>query len=249
MNKGYHKYNNDYIIEIEVINKIKDSYKIINKHTATYWTNKFKILSITNWKTGNKLDEIDNNVTNKIIETDSEDLFCYNLSKKLSICNFFDFNCDEETYLKNKCGMYTNYHDNGQTHRTFFHNNGIEEGEYREYTSDGAIKAERFYINGKKHGKSIIYNNNGSIFVSKHYVNGKLEGIFEEYHYNGIIRNKINFVNGNEHGKYELYFNNGCMEKSGVYENGNQQGEWMVYFYSGDLCRKMYYKDGKLIGT
>lgn len=247
MNKGYHKYKNDYIIEIGVIKKIKDTYNIINKDTATYWTNKFKVLSITNWKTDNTLDEIDNYKINKIIEIDNEDLFSYNLSKELSICNFFDDRYDEEIYLKNKCGVYTNYHNNGQIYRTFFHNNGIEEGEYKEYTPDGKIKAERFYINGKKYGKSTIYHNNGQLYTISNYIDGKLEGVYEEYHKNGNLRMKLNFVNDNEHGKFESYYDNGCIDESGIYENGKQQGEWLSYFYSGDLCKKLYYEDDELI--
>ena len=45
---GYHKYQNDYIQEIEVINKIKNEYDIINNDTMTYWTNKYRIISIYN---------------------------------------------------------------------------------------------------------------------------------------------------------------------------------------------------------
>jgi len=63
---GYHKYNNDYTLEIEVINKIVEPYKIINKEFATYWTNKFKVISITNWKTCKKIYEIDNYAVIKI---------------------------------------------------------------------------------------------------------------------------------------------------------------------------------------
>ena len=233
MNIGYRKYNDDYIIKIEVIKKIVDRYEIINKDTATYWTNKFKILSVTNWKTGEQLNKIDNYEADKIIEINNEDVFPYNLSKEIAIYNYFHYKNDEEIYLKNKCGLYTNYHNNGQIYRTFFHNNGIEEGEYKEYTQSGTIKAKRFYMNGKKYGESMIYHNNGIIYILSYYVNNILEGVYEEYYENGQLKEKSNFLNGKYHGKFESYFENGNKSKTGYYDNDKKIGEWLIYNHNG----------------
>ena len=179
---GYHKYKDDYIFEIEVIQKIDDD-DIINKEFATYHADIFKILSITNWKTGEQLKELDEYKINKILMRRKDNyLFHYNLSKDLAICNYFSNDEERYLYLKNKCGLYTDYHYNGQIYRTYFHNNGIEEGEYKEYTQSGTIKAKRFYMNGKKYGESMIYHNNGIIYILSYYVNNILEGVYEEYY-------------------------------------------------------------------
>jgi len=147
---GYHKYKDDYIFEIKVIQKTDDD-DITNKEFATYYADILKILSITNWKTGEQLKELDEYEINEILICRQNNyLIDYNLSKDLAICNYFSDDKERYSYLKNKCGLYTDYHCNGQIYRTYFHNNGIEEGVYKEYTPYGTIKAKRFYINGKK---------------------------------------------------------------------------------------------------
>lgn len=248
---GYSKYNNDYILEIEVINKIADLYEIINKEFATYLTNKFKVISITNWKSNEHLNEIDNYKINKIIEINCNDdntkLLDYNLIKELSIYNYFDKNEDEELYLKNKCGVYTIYHNNGQIYKTYFHNNGIEEGEYNEYTCDSVLKVNSFSINGKTHGKSTFYYNEGNLWHQTNFIMGNREGEYIEYYKNKQIREKSNFVNNKYHGKFESYYDHGGINKIGFYENDEKQGEWLSYFYSGDLCKKLYYENDELI--
>jgi antitoxin component YwqK of YwqJK toxin-antitoxin module len=239
MNLGYHKYNNDYIIEIEVINKIDDNYNIINKLYATYWTNKFKIISITNWKNDEEYEKIDIYKINETIFIDTDNDFSklldYHLIKELSICNYFDNKNDENIYLKNKCGVYKNYHNNGQIYKIYFHNNGIIEGEYKEYTCENILKSHRFYINGKKHGKSLFYYDNGNIWHQTNFILGVKEGAYEEYFENGNIKRKCFFVNNNFHDKYELYYDNGSIDTIGFYENGKKHGEWINYFYGGKI--------------
>jgi len=248
---GYSKYNNDYILEIEVINKIADSYEIINKEFATYLTDRFRVISITNWKSNEQLNEIDNYKINKIIEInyngDYRKLLEYNLIKELSIYNYFNKNADEELYLKNKCGVYTIYHNNGQIYKTYFHINGITEGEYNEYTCDGTLKVHSFSINGKTHGKSTFYYDDGNLWNQTNFVMGNREGEYIEYYKNKKIREKSNFVNNKYHGKFESYYDHGGINKIGFYENNDKQGEWLSYFYSGDFHKIFHYKDDELI--
>lgn len=162
MNIGYLKYQGEYIIEIEVIDKIpEDEYdcEIINRETATYYAKKIKILSITNWISNKQFQKINKYEINKVISLEElEGLvdFDYKLSKDLAICHYIE-KSDQYIYLKDKIGVHINYNDTGNQSEIFFHNNGIIEGEFIKYYEDGTLMEKSFYVNGERHGKCVFY--------------------------------------------------------------------------------------------
>lgn len=154
MEIGYTKYDSIYILEIEVIDKVLDDGK--NNKTSLNWALTYKILSNTNWITNEKIQRIEDLETDKLI---SNQLYCqgYHLSMELAICYELPKKY-REIYLKNKTGVHTEYHDNGNIKIQFFHNNGIIDGESIEYYDDGKVKEKKHYINGKLNGKCVYYD-------------------------------------------------------------------------------------------
>ena len=157
MEIGYLKYQYEYIIEIEVIDKTLNNEK--NNNTSIYWTHTFKILSITNWITNEKIQRIKHYETNKVFTRQFWSQG-YHLSMELAIC-FQLTKTYREIYLKNKIGVHTEYHDNGNIRINFFHNNGIIDGEFIKYYDDGKVKRKLYCINGKLNGECVYYDFNG----------------------------------------------------------------------------------------
>lgn len=182
MNIGYLKYKNEYIIEIEVIERISADeidHEIINRDTATYYAKKIKILSITNWISNQKFQKIDIYEINKVIlleELEGYVDFNYKLSKDIAICDNIEKSY-QDIYLKDKTGVHINYNDTGNKSEIFFHNNGIIEGEFIKYYEDGTLMEKSFYVNGERNGKCVFYeydfeNDTDPIIEIRYFENG-----------------------------------------------------------------------------
>lgn len=208
---GYFVYN-DYVIEIEVLNNLSPLHdiNIINAEYATYHTTKYKIISITNFLTMTKvnsdesnyykINNINEHVTMKIDYVLNKDIAIYNTynNPKNSVLE----------YLKNKSGIFRNYHKNGQIKIQVYHNNGIFEGEYIYYYIDGSCAKITNFINGILHGKCIEYFYNGQIALDSNYINGNLDGKYRSYYKNSNLKIICNYKNGLKNGLYIEYHQN-----------------------------------------
>ena len=118
MNIGYF-INGDYIIEIDIIDDYNKSHNnMINQTYAEYYTEKYKILSITNWKTGLQKNKIKNYKINdikykKIAFVKNKDIAIQNIFKDIDKKN----KNEEDEYLKTKTGIFINYYKNGQIYK------------------------------------------------------------------------------------------------------------------------------------
>lgn len=169
----------DYLFEIEVLDNIDIWGQVHNIH-STYFTSEFKILCITNWKTGQQIEKIDDEYeTNKIVKT--ETLWNgYFFNKEEAISNDLELD-DLKIYLSDKHGMHIKYRYDGEILESFYHNYGKKEGIHKIYDTDyndwkrkTYLSEEIDYLDGKKYGKSIIYHLNGTIFSIRNYIQDKL---------------------------------------------------------------------------
>jgi antitoxin component YwqK of YwqJK toxin-antitoxin module len=193
MTIGYIRYTY-YIIEIEDLDKPNDSEIDINKKFAQQYTSKFIVKSITNWKTNNQIENIENiDIIEKIdLFGDLENFKIgqiyysdtkhhYSLDKELAIFHYSFSADDEEEYLKNKSGIFKKYGYVGKLSKEYFHNNGIKEGVYKEYNINENIRVECNFINNKKNGVYKMYSNDGKIIKEYLYCEDKVIEIINNY--------------------------------------------------------------------
>jgi antitoxin component YwqK of YwqJK toxin-antitoxin module len=185
-----------YSVEVEVDNIKPESDDVINKDTATYKTNNFKVIEIEDIH-GNKMDDV--NLKYKKNETYSDELFVY-LQKEIAVCikinDMLKYSqlsvnhyCSESTQIIYKnminkhftdiinfgvSGYLISYYDNGQIDEKYFHNNLEKEGEYIKYHRNGKIAESGNYINGKKNGKHTKYFDSGKVKEWNEFKNGDM---------------------------------------------------------------------------
>jgi antitoxin component YwqK of YwqJK toxin-antitoxin module len=250
MNVGYF-INGDYVIEIDIIDDYnKSQNNMINQTYAEYYTEKYKILSITNWKTGLQKNKIKNYKLNDIIHkkkafVKNKDIAIQNIFKDIDKKN----KNEENEYLKTKTGIFINYYKNGQIYKTFFHNNGKKEGEYKKYYENGLLCETCNYFDNKKYGENIIYDIDSNIESIKNYYDDKLHGNWKEYSNKELIFD-ANYNHGISDGNYIEYYgcNEGQIKISCNYKDGNYDGKFIRYYENGDIERVCNYIDGKLDG-
>jgi len=215
---------NKYIRFIYILWNIK-KWKVDSEHIIHKCT-KFKILSIKNIFTQEKIDKIIYNerfINYRLSETQIQEndfieindiiyiksnteyeIFFLNENDAINFS--FSFNrlvAKYKEYNISFSGPYKKYdHLTGKIYKDFYHNNGIFEGEYIDYQNNGCLQIKCNYINGKLHGKHIYYFENGIINTSYYTLGIKNgESIIEEYYDNNginilLTREIINYDNG-----------------------------------------------------
>lgn len=176
-----------------------------------------------------------------IINYDSVDIHCYNLS---GVC------IDSENMPIN--GVVTDsYMDSmidpsNQTEivlRQFTYADGVLNGSYYEYypNANNSIWIESNFQTGLLDGEKKIYYNDGTLENSAIFVDGIQEGITRSYYPNGNIVRENNFKNDALDGISKTYLDDGTIYSETIFDNGIKNGYERYFYPNGKLYAEFQY--------
>jgi antitoxin component YwqK of YwqJK toxin-antitoxin module len=188
---GYFKINN-LMFEIKVLGDLKPSWDINVPETATYVTDSFLLLSITNLIDNSKVSEykVDEHIIYTVGRSYRYNNY-YNISWNVALQS--TFNRFSDTYT----GVYTKYYLDGQIEEKYYLLNGLKEGPYIKYNRKNQIVLDCNYTNGKLQGEHNTYSD-GKLEIKCHYKSDKLHGKYYAYNYEtGDITLECDYIDGN----------------------------------------------------
>ncbi len=150
-----------------------------------------------------------------------------------------------EEYTRNtknlaKEGLYTRYHDDGETPAEQVHfNNDTMQG-YRVYFNEKGDTITLSKIkNGVLEGIHKEFHANGKVSQEYQHVNGIITGTFKEFYESGALKGEIQFSDNNENGHFVEFHENGKKAWEGTNKDGKENGEVLKFDENGELIRKM----------
>jgi len=215
------------LLDDSINNEKRDG--VIDKNYAKFRCDKAKVISITEVKTGEKIEKDISIFHHK---------FEYKLGKIVKAFNFnfdLDIVCSEGIhYFKTKeaaLSWFYSYPDDGKI----------------SWYENGQKKFEGTYINEKKNGTWIKYYENGQKRREGTYINGKKYGKWIGYFVDGEKNFEGVFKDGNRDGKWIYWWPNSQKHSEGTWKDGKLDGKWIDLDMNGEKETEEIYKDGKRV--
>lgn len=153
----------------------------------------------------------------------------------------------------------TSYHPNGQPRQYLEALNGRACGMYREWHSNGQLKLESKVIGGIADintaaeeswlfdGSSRAWDEDGHLMVEIPYSKGHLEGVATYYHPSGAISKTVPYLRHQLHGTVKIYNENENLLQSAEYCEGIKEGMSRRYWPDNKLACEESFAKGKLL--
>ena len=208
---------------------------IIDPNYAKFRTDKVKVVSIINVKSGEMMSEDVSNYARN---------FIYRVGKIIS-CRDYDFDdtvCSRGIhYFKTyEAALSWYYRNNPVVKRT----NGTDIGWY----ASGQKEYELNYKDGKQDGKEESWYRNGQKRYKWNFKDRKQDGKQESWFDNGQKWYEGNYKDGNKDGKQERWYNeNGQKWYEENYKDGKPDGKHIGWYQNGAKEYERNYKDGTFV--
>jgi antitoxin component YwqK of YwqJK toxin-antitoxin module len=208
---------------------------IILKETASYRTNKARVLQIEDssgnfYQTAESFIAIELDVSNKpLVYTVGEiiEVPDYNTNETIvsaeGIHYFLSRHVAELQYPDKIpfSGPFESWYANGIKYIECEVVNGEPYGSYRSWHENATPHIETTYINeGHPHGTYKQWYKNGNKNVDGNFLNGKLHGHYIWWHENGQVGLDTTYMNGLLHGRMRIWGETGTLERDEIYDRG-----------------------------
>ncbi len=199
------------IVTLELLDDTINNEKrdgIVNYKYAKFRCDKVKVISITEVKTGEKI--------NSDISIFDEN-FLYNLGNV--IANYFNENLNEV------CTRGIHYFKTKEAALSWFYtqkNQKIPDGKWIKYHENGRKRREGTYKDGKLDGKWLGWHENGHKFFDGTDKDGKFNGKWIYWWDNGQKRSEGTYKDGKLDGKLVDWYSNGEKNTEEIYKDGKR---------------------------
>jgi antitoxin component YwqK of YwqJK toxin-antitoxin module len=160
---------------------------------------------------------------------------------------------------KDKKGVITLYHENGELWQYVETKNGRASGVYEEYYPNRQLHIKSIVSEGiadlTDQAKlswifdetSTVYDENGNVIATIPYSKGVQEGIATYFYPNGVVKRTIPYLNNKIEGKVCTYTQEGVLSATKNYFLGEEEGEAIFNGSSVEGGYKEFYKKGRLL--
>jgi len=216
---------------------------ITDPNNASYDTNEYKIVEITDMVTNEKLSSYKNFIVDNIYKKKKYYVLSYIRAF------YFRFEKDDNNlfFENGYTGNVNIYTNNGSLISEYYMVNGKKEGELKEYKKN-KLNLSINYINGIKHGLYKEYYDNGNIRIECNYSDEQKHGLYKKYYDNGNIRIECNYIDDKKNSEYKEYYDNGQIKEICNYIDDKKNGEYKEYYDNGQLYIDCNYSDNKKDG-
>ncbi len=138
--------------------------------------------------------------------------------------------------LRNKIGVWTEYHNTGEFKAKGFYNNDKRIGEWIFYYPNGNIEQQGKYDKkGRAQGEWNWYYENKALMRQEFYIDNLRNGIMTEYTEDGKIITKGNFIDDMQDGLW--IYENSQYKEIGKYINDKPDSLWKRYYMPKEKLR------------
>jgi antitoxin component YwqK of YwqJK toxin-antitoxin module len=131
--------------------------------------------------------------------------------------------------LRNKIGIWTEYHNTGEFKAKGLYADGHRIGEWEFFYPSGKIEQKGKYDKkGRPQGVWKWYYENGPIMRTENYVNGRREGMMTDLTEDGLVLTKGEYVDNMKEGLWVYELPN--YREIGKYAAGKQDSVWNSYY-------------------
>ncbi len=153
----------------------------------------------------------------------------------------------------------TSYHPNGLVKQYLEAVNNRACGLYREWHPNGQLKVESFIVGGIADintaaeeswlfdGLCKAWDEEGNSIALIAYEKGALEGESLYYHTNGATWKRVPYRSGRIEGKMEIYVENGALFQLSEYKEGKREGKSIRYWPDSSIAYEEEYHNDQLL--